>query len=139
MEWIPPEHQETHDFLIHWGRWLRFTLPQGHCASIEHRYRPPPCWYPLEPRPEEPDIKKAELVEQLMRIVPKYSRKILKFRYLYRADREWMTKRLRSKDLDQEIYTARQIIKNLLWAKLAPTIKGRFNNLRFSDYVETAA
>jgi hypothetical protein len=134
-EWVHLEHREIHDFLLHWGRWLRTRKIQGHCASIEHRYKSPQCWDERNPRPEEPDLSKACLIEKQMRIVPKNSRKLLKLKYVLRCDKEFIIKRLRPKDYDQSLYTARQIIKNLCWAQLAPTLKGRFHDSSLSGFL----
>jgi hypothetical protein len=68
-----------------------------------------------------------------MRVVPKGSRKLLKFRYVYQADHAWITKRLRLQDYPQSLYTARQIVLNLTRHKLAPTVHGKFYNLSLSD------
>src|SRR6267378_6532853 len=113
QEPIPPEHAEIHDLLTHWGRWLRSHLSQGHCGSIEHLYRSPQCWVDKNPRPPEINEASAILIETVMRLVPKLSRKLLKFRYVYHADREWIVKRLRLPDFAQSLYTARQIVLNL--------------------------
>ena len=141
QEWIPPEHREIHEFLLHWGRWLQFHGVQGHCASIEHRFRSPQCWDERNPRPPEPDLERAMLIEGLMRIVPRMSRKILKLKYVRRADREFISKRLRLhvEHYEQTLYTARQIVLNLTRHKLAPTLHGRFHNLVLSDYLVEAA
>ena len=124
MEWVHPEHREVHDYLLHWGRWLRVSNPQGQCRSIEHRYRSPQCWYPPEPRPEPPEEQKAQSIEKVMRIVQKGPRRLLKFKYVYRADREWISKRLRldGDRYETQLYTARQIIKVLTFPKLVPTL-----------------
>ena len=140
-EWIAPEHREIHDFLCHWGRWLKSRGVQGHCASIEHRYRSPQCWDERNPRPEEPDVRRAELVEGLMRIVPRLSRRVLKLKYVHRGDAAFIAKRLRfpMEHYDTELYRARQIVLNLTRHALAPTIRGRFHNLVLSDYLVEAA
>ena len=135
-ETIPPEHAEIHDYLIHWGRWVRTTNPQHHCGSLEHLYRSPQHWESPNPRPPEINAACAILVETCMRVVPKGSRKLLKFRYVYLADREWITKRLRLQDFSQALYTARQIVLNLTRHAIAPTVHGKFHNLSLSDYVE---
>lgn len=131
MEWVHPEHREIHDYLIHWGRWLRSSYPQGMCRSIEHRYKSPQCWYPLEPKPEPPEERKAVLVEGCMRIVPRPSRKLLKFKYVYHADQEWIQKRLHlhADAYTEKLYTARQIVLNLVRAELFPGVHGRFHHL----------
>ena len=142
-DWVPPEHREIHEFLLHWGRWLRSRGTQGHCASVEHRYRSPQCWDERNPRPPEPDARCAETIESLMRIVPRVSRKILKLSYVYRADGEFIARRLRFhvERYEEALYTARQIVLNLTRHKLAPTMHGSFHNLRLSDcftHVEAA-
>lgn len=137
-EWVQPEHKETHDFLIHWGRWLRSAHLQGHCASIEHRYRSPQCWDERNPRPEEPDLSKALLIERQMRIIQKQPRKLLKLKYVLRCDKDFIIKRMRLKEYDQSLYTARQIIKNLCWAELAPTLKGSLKQFKFSDVLSSS-
>jgi hypothetical protein len=143
-EWIPPEHREIHEFLLHWGRWLQAHPIQGHCASIEHRFRSPQCWDERNPRPPEPDLARAMLIEGLMRIVPRVTRKILKLKYVHRADPEFIARRLRfhvkpHERYEQELYTARQIVLNLTRHALAPTVHGRFHNLVLSDYLVEAA
>ena len=141
-EWVPPEHREIHEFLSHWGRWLKSRGIQGHCASIEHRYRSPQCWDERNPRPPEPDERQALLIEGLMRVVPRVSRKILKLRYVHQADAAFIAKRLRFHvdHYETELYRARQIVLNLTRHRLAPTVHGKLNNLVLSDYlVEVAA
>lgn len=134
-EWVQPEHREIHEFLIHWGRWLRSSYQQGHCGSIEHRWKSPQCWYPLEPKPEPPEEQKALAVERCMRIIYKTPRRILKFKYVYRADREWIVKRMRLKDYDQDLYTARQIVLNLLRVQIFPHSHGTFHHLDLTKAV----
>jgi hypothetical protein len=143
-EWIAPEHREIHEFLLHWGRWLRSHGVPGHCASIEHRFRSPQCWDERNPRPPEPDLRCALLIEGLMRIVPRVSRKILKLKYVHRGDAAFIQKRMRFhvERYEQELYTARQIVLNLTRHALAPTVHGRFHNteaLVLSDYLVEAA
>ena len=129
-EWIHPEHREIHDYLLHWGRWLRTSYIQGMCGSVEHKYTSPQRWYPPEPKPEPPEEQKALLVERCMRIVHKGPRRLLKFKYVYRADQEWIQKRLRLRDYSESLYTARQIVLNLVRHELYPMTHGRFHHLR---------
>jgi hypothetical protein len=132
MEWIQPEHREIHDFLTQWGRWLKTQIIQGHCGSIEHRWRSPQCWNDPQPKLEVNEGQ-ALLIESLMRIVPKVSRKVLKLRYVHKADPEFIIKRLRLRDYSIVIYTARQIVLNLTRHRLAPSVHGVFHNLSLSD------
>lgn len=141
-EWVHPEHREIHKWLIEWGRWLKAGgAANGHCASIEHRYKSPQCWDERNPRPPEPDLARAVLIEGLMRIVPKLSRKLLKLRYMMGGEEVWISRRLRLKgDWVQHLYTARQIVLNLTRHRLAPTLHGKFSQFKLSDaVVEVAA
>src|SRR5258706_6330331 len=131
-EWVQPEHREIHNLLINWGRWAISHASRGHCASIEHRYRSPQCWNDPQPKTEH-DEQLAFLIEQSMRIVPKLSRKLLKLKYVVRCDKEFIARRLRLKDYDQALYTARQIALNLARAQLVPGRYGRFPGVRLSD------
>src|ERR1700704_2290016 len=138
-EWVQPEHREVHDLLTNWGRWALSRSSPGHCASIEHRYNSPQCWNDRNPRPEEPNQPAALMIEQQMRIIPKLSRKLLKLKYVLRADKQFTSRRLRFHvdRYDQLLYTARQIVLNLTRHQLAPNVHGRFSNLKLSDSVET--
>lgn len=127
-EWIPPEHREINEFLIYWGMWLRIRLQQGHCGSAEHRWRSPQCWDDKEAKALT-DEGKALLVEHQMRIIPRISRKLLKLKYVGRADPEFIIKRLRLREYEQSLYTARQIVLNLVRHELWPTIHGRFHGI----------
>ncbi len=135
-EMVAPEHLEIHEFLQQWGRWVLSRRVNGHCASIEHRYKSPQCWDERNPRPPEVNERAATLIESLMRIVPKAARKLLKLRYVYRADRDFITKRMRLREFDQALYTARQIVLNLTRHALWPISHGKFNNLSLSGSAE---
>jgi hypothetical protein len=135
-EWVQPEHREIHDWLTQWGAWLRGHQSQRHCESAEWQYRSPQCWNDRNPKPEEPNPTQALTIEGLMRIVPKTSRKLLKLRYVYRAEPDWIAKRLRFhvEHYPQHLSTARQIVLNLTRHKLAPTMHGSFHNSSLSDF-----
>jgi hypothetical protein len=76
------------------------------------------------------------MIEQQMRIIPKLSRKLLKLKYVLRADKEFTARRLKFhvKRYDQLLYTARQIVLNLTRHQLEPTVHGRFSNVRLSGH-----
>lgn len=135
VETIPSEHLEIHEYLITWGRWISTRKQQGHCRSMEHHYRSPQCWNENYPKPEINEAQ-AALIESVMRIVPKTSRKLLKLRYALRAEPTFIVQRLRLRDYPGASYTARQIVLNLTRHKLAPTMHGSFHNLRLSGLTE---
>ena len=66
-----------------------------------------------------------------MRIIHKGPRRILKFKYVYRADQEWIQKRLHlhADAYTEKLYLARQIVLNLVRAELYPGTHGRFHHL----------
>lgn len=112
---VAPEHQDTHQELTLWGRWARSGAITGRCGSIEHNYRPPPCWHPPEPRPELPTDTQALETERLMRHLRRLPRLILKFVYVFRADGTFISRRLKFREweYDERLYSARQAFKVL--------------------------
>ena len=152
-EWIPPEHREVHDYLISWGRWLWTHYPQGHCRSIEHRFRlkprgddTPNGWgdWLTTPPPQTPipiEEGKALIVECQMRWLPELHRDLLALKYYRRGTSQWIARKLRIKphEFGDKLYAARQNVLNLTRADLWPTVRGRFHNLRLPTSVESAA
>lgn len=80
--------------LTEWGFWARNRVHYGHCFSIEHRYRPPQCWYPEEARPVVVTSQAVE-VERAVRHLPKRVRLALKLVYVLRMDADMAAKRAR--------------------------------------------
>jgi hypothetical protein len=94
------------ELLVNWGRWVRVRQHQGHCLSIEHRYRrharpddtpsgwndwlstPPPQTLPAV------DVRAALEVERIMRHIPRRHRLALKLEYAMRMPWKVSCKRL---------------------------------------------
>ena len=91
--------------LVNWGRWVRLRPVQGHCRSIEHRFKfkriddtkdgwgawettPPPIPLPAI------DLLAALEVERVMRFLPRKHRLALKLEYVYRMPWRLICKRL---------------------------------------------
>lgn len=104
------------DMLQNWGRWARLRQTQGHCASIEWRYRSkmrpdetPTGWgdwltsSPLPPMPAL-DSLQALAVEGCMRHMPDGHRKALKLRYVLQMPRRMICLRLSVNKLDYDRY-----------------------------------
>ena len=101
-----PDAVGIHAKLQNWGRWVRTRPVQGHCASIEHRYRSKlrpdetPTgwgdWLTASPMPPMPPIDElsALAVERVMRHVPKGHRAALKLHYVLRMPYKLACKRL---------------------------------------------
>jgi hypothetical protein len=96
---------EIHERLVEWGRWVRLRPRQGHCFSIEHRYKlrrldDTPygwgSWLSTPPTPPLPavDALAALEVERTMRHIPKKHRIALKLEYVYRMPWRLICKRL---------------------------------------------
>lgn len=116
QEPIEAAQEAIHLRLCEWGRWGRLKPSYGHCASIEHRYRSPQCWYPPEPRPVEPNLWDALAVERTMRHLPPKHRKALVMRYirLMKPEMVWQRLILRPYLLGLHMREARQMVGNLL-------------------------
>ena len=111
-----------------WGRWARTRIPEGHCASIEHRFknrlRPDMTptgwgdWIPVVPAPILPpvDALQALEVERTMRHLPDDHRTALKLAYVYRMPRKMICLRLGIAFADFDRYTgdARAMVAALL-------------------------
>ncbi len=95
--------------LQNWGRWALARGVQGHCASIEYRYRSklrpdltPTGWgdwiaysaYIPPPPPPPVDALQALAVERMMRHLPDDHRKALKFAYVFRMPPDLICLRL---------------------------------------------
>ena len=129
---------DIEDILMNWARWVRVRQVQGHCASIEHRYRmksradsTPTGWgdWLITPpsRPALPvDALSALAVERVMRLVPRGHRKALKLCYVFNMPNKLICLRLviRLADWDRFLVDARCMVANLL---LQQQKKGRIN------------
>lgn len=110
------------DDLQNWARWVRVRPVQGHCASIEHRFRfrtsPDVDWREAPPVvPLSPiDVLSAIDVEKVMRLVPKGHRAALKLHYVLRMPYKLACKRLHlGYDVwERYIDDARLMVENLL-------------------------
>ena len=87
--------------LRNWAHWLRSRPASATCASAEHLYRSPQCWYPPAPR-HEPDIADALLVESAVTRLPAAEREMLKSVYVYRSRPEVVRRRMK---LEADEYT----------------------------------
>lgn len=114
--------------LRNWGRWVRDREIQGHCASIEHRYRPrwrpdsaPTGWgdwltTPVHGLLPSVDPLLALAVERTMRHVPTDHRRALKLHYVLRMPWRLSCKRLHlAYDCwEQFLCDAQYMVANLL-------------------------
>ena len=96
---------DIHSLLQNWARWVRLRPVQGHCRSIEHRFKfkriddtkdgwgawettPPPIPLPAV------DVLAALEVEKVMRFLPRKHRLALRFEYVDRMPWKLACKRL---------------------------------------------
>lgn len=76
--------EELEKRLINWGRCQRDRARWSHCASIEHRWRSPQCWDPMEPKPDN-DLLDAILVEKAwVRLMSPRQKQLLRLLYVKR-------------------------------------------------------
>ena len=116
-----------HEDLLNWARWVRARTHQGHCGSIEHRYRlrrlddAPTGWGdwqitpPKLPTLPPTDIPLALEIERLMRHLPDRHRKALKLTYVYRIPWRLASQRLHLAYAcwQEHLEAARQMLDNL--------------------------
>jgi hypothetical protein len=123
-----------HERLIEWGRWVRLRPQQGHCASIEHRYRrvikegdTRTGWgdYFTEPPLQlmtPIDEFRALEVEKIMRHLPAKHRLALALHYVDRTPFKRACKRLAIGYLtwDDLLGDAQRMVGNLLTRHKTP-------------------
>ena len=103
-----------------WVRWcLSKPRLQGHCGSIEHRYKSPQAdvWDPPEPRSPAIDVRDAIEVNRAYLTLPRSYQRTIKVIYFcshWRAS--WQAQKIgcRVVDLAERAYRAKTALKNLL-------------------------
>ena len=78
---IPYELREADELLFRYGMWAQDRFQKQHCASIEHKYRPPPL--PGEPAltPLMADFSAMDVQHALV-VVPMQYRRVLQAFYI---------------------------------------------------------
>ena len=78
---IPNELQEADQLLTKYGRWAMDRFRKQHCASAEHKYRPPTL-----PGDEQPETLMADFkaidVQRALILVPVQYRRVLQAQYI---------------------------------------------------------
>jgi hypothetical protein len=113
---------ETHEMLIDWAIVLRDRPVQGHCRSIEHRYRPEKLREGEEEERRAPrreiDPEKANMIERIVCApsFPRFNREFLKAHYIHGLAKQAVCRRLgiRFRDFDFEWYRSVLITRNRL-------------------------
>lgn len=78
---IPVELREADELLYRYGLWAQDRYKKQHCASIEHKYRPPPQPGDEKPEPFIADFK-ALNVQHALVVVPMQYRRVLQALYI---------------------------------------------------------
>lgn len=78
---IPPELREADDLLYRYGQWAQDRFKKQHCASIEHRYRPPILPGDEAPTPLMADFRALDVQHALV-VVPMQYRRVLQAWYI---------------------------------------------------------
>lgn len=78
---------ELDELLIEWKKWCfwhdeNIGPDPVSCASIEHRYVSPQCWWPPEPRQEPPNDWVGLRVEKAVQKLPERPRAVLRMEFL---------------------------------------------------------
>lgn len=78
---IPPELRDADELLDKYGRWAQDRYQKQHCASIEHKYRPPAQPGDEAPEPFIADFKAMDVQHALV-VVPMQYRRVLQAWYI---------------------------------------------------------
>ena len=78
---IPPELRQADEVLEQYGRWAQDRYQKQHCASIEHKYRPPARPGDEAPEPFIADFKALDVQHALV-VVPMQYRRVLQALYI---------------------------------------------------------
>lgn len=118
-------HPDLDDQIDNWVRWSRARPGSGHCASVEHHYRPPKCWWPEGPRVAV-DVLAALTVERAMRVVPAQHQRALILHYVYRSPSSYICRKLplRKVAWEQFLHDARTMLRNILARQEKARIRG---------------
>lgn len=80
---IPSDLREADLLLAKYGRWAMDRFKKQHCASVEHRYRPPPS---VDADREAPEALIADFramdVQRALNEVPLQYRRVLQAQYI---------------------------------------------------------
>ncbi len=78
---IPPELREADELLHRYGRWAQDRYKKQHCASMEHKYKPPPGPDDEVPMPMMADFRAMDVQHALV-VVPMQYRRVLQAWYI---------------------------------------------------------
>lgn len=110
---IPPELESVHIRLVNWANWSRDRRPQGHCRSIEYRYKSSEVWDQPEPTCEPNTLDALEVHRAVIRL-PAVNRKLLLWYYCKPVDVRVVRRKL-GLTLDgvvRELNKARRMVAN---------------------------
>ena len=78
---IPVELREADELLYRYGQWAQDRYKKQHCASIEHKYKPPPLPGDEAPTPLMADFRAMDVQHALV-VVPMQYRRVLQAYYI---------------------------------------------------------
>jgi hypothetical protein len=125
--------------LINWGRWCREGMSYGHCASIEHRYQSPQCWYPPEAKPPILDIHDGRKVELAVRVLIVDQRELLRLHYAKRYNLQALRRRFKNGNVQELLLFAQGSLKRVLEHQAQSDIVTRENSNTLPTRVLLAA
>lgn len=82
---VPPELEAIYARLENWARWARDRRKQGHCRSIEYRYKPEAgeTWEGVEAAETHEPLDALE-VNRIVREMPRKYRLILHYHHIHK-------------------------------------------------------
>lgn len=110
---IPDDLIEIHARLENWANWSRDRIRQGHCRSIEYRYKSTDVWQDNTPRAEW-DSLDAERLHSVVCGLPEKHRWLIHLHVLHRAPEGFIRRSLgiHRAELVGEVRRAMRMVRN---------------------------
>lgn len=111
---IPEDLHEISDRLENWAAWSRDRIRQGHCRSIEYRYKTTDIHQDTMPPRAEWDSLDAAKVHSLVCGLPERYRWMLHLWVLHRAPEGYIRRALgiHRSEIVQEMHRAMRMVRN---------------------------
>ena len=115
MQRVPAPLLNVHERLMNWAAWSRDKKPQGHCRSIEYRYKSPDVWRHGEIGGRLDGLDALRVYEAVIRL-PSVSRWMLQLWYVQCAPAHYIRRKLKlgREEVVQELNRSRVLLKNRL-------------------------
>lgn len=110
---IPEDLHEINERLENWAKWSRDRIRQGHCRSIEYRYKSSEVFQDNEPRAVW-DSLDAEKLHSVVCEIPERNRWIIHLHILHRVPEKYIRRALgiRRDEIVTEVWKSVRMVRN---------------------------